>query len=155
MVRPSRDEVCMEMARAVGQRGTCTRLQVGVVIAMEGRVLSTGYNGAPAGMPHCNHECNCDRRHAGVGIHADFCPAHDKNLCTISVHAEVNAVAFAARHGVAIGGADLYTTFSPCLNCALLLINSGLRQIFYGEDFYRKDGLELLERSGIDTWPMF
>lgn len=153
--RPSRNRVCMDMARAVAQRGTCSRAQVGVVIALEGRVLSTGYNGAPAGMNHCSHECNCDRRKSPLemGLHADFCPQNSENVCKIVTHAEANAVAFAARHGVAIEGAELYTTLSPCLTCAKLVINAGIIRVWIGEAYHSQDGLVLLQNAGID-WQM-
>lgn len=124
--RISRDQMLMEVARAVAKRGTCSRKQVGVVVAREGRVLVTGYNGAPAGMPHCEHGFP----HGGV--------------CEVSVHAEANAVAFAARYGIRLEGASLYTTYMPCLACAKLIINAGVVQVFSGELYHDPAGEDLL-----------
>ena len=106
MDRPTRDETTMYVAQAIAERGTCCRLRVGAVICRDGRILATGYNGAPAGMPHCEHEKG------------------DDTPCEVTVHAEANAIAFAARHGVRTEGAELHTTHSPCLTCAKLIINA-------------------------------
>jgi dCMP deaminase len=127
----------MDVAQLVATRGTCNRLYVGAVIARAGRVLSTGYNGPPAGLPHCSHlvgECRPDGSIAS---------------CTDAVHAEANVVAFAARHGVATDGADAYVTHSPCLACAKLLINAGLSQVFYRTAFRDVSGILLLMRAGV------
>lgn len=143
----------MDMAQAVAQRGTCSRAQVGVVIALEGRVLSTGYNGAPAGMKHCNHECTCLVSPRSGGLHLDDCPGNPNNICEVTTHAEANAIAFAARNGVATARAELYTTLSPCLTCAKLIINAGIIRVWIGEAYHSQDGLVLLQNAGID-WQM-
>lgn len=134
--RPSRHDMLIEVAQVVATRGTCNRLYVGAVISRDGRVLSTGYNGPPAGLPHCSHDDDAD---FGKGV----------NPCTDSVHAEANAVAFAARHGMAVEGADVYVTHSPCSSCAKLLINAGLDQIFYRVPFRDLSGVDLLIRAGV------
>lgn len=124
----------MDMAFIVAARGTCSRLQVGAVVSMDGRVLSSGYNGAPAGFDHCMHS-----------------PAQDMP-CTQAVHAEANAIVFAARHGVATGEAILHTTHLPCPACARLIINAGIRVVTWQEPFRNDFGLELLERGGVEWY---
>jgi dCMP deaminase len=152
-VRPTRDETCMSLALMMSMRSTCSRLQVGAVIAREGRALVSGYNGAPKGMPHCSHECNCGYPGEGgkffEGKHLSDCAS--ASPCTVSVHAEANAVAFAARWGIPVEGADLFTTHSPCLACAQLLINCGLTRIVYGRMFRDTSGLDLLISAGLEV----
>lgn len=155
--RPSRNRLCMDIARVVAYRGTCSRAQVGVVIALEGRVLVTGYNGAPAGMRHCNHECKCGANNyvdvPEAAQHIISCPAHHENVCTVTTHAEANAIAFAAKHGVATDGAELYTTLSPCLACAKLIVNAGIVRVWIGDSYHSQEGIVLLQNAGID-WQM-
>jgi dCMP deaminase len=137
MERPSRDELCMSIASMVALRGTCDRAQVGACLARDGRVLVTGYNGPPAGLPHCQDPGGC-----GSPLPADG--------CLRSVHAEANCIAYAARLGIATDGADLYCSHLPCLKCAELIINAGIRRLFYSIDYRLKDGWILLQQAGID-----
>lgn len=123
----------MDVARVVATRGTCNRLLVGAVVSREGRVLSTGYNGPPAGLPHCAHD-------------PDFLR---KDPCMDAVHAEANAVAFAARFGVATEGAEVYVTHSPCSACAKLLINAGMSCVYFSIPFRDSAGILLLTRAGV------
>lgn len=137
----------MEIALTVSKRSTCSRASVGVVIARDGRPLVTGYNGAPAGMDHCNHDCDCDPLHYPVEYHSLACATNQP--CTISVHAEANAVAFAARWGISLEGAEVFTTLVPCLSCAQILINSGINRVISHADYRDGRGLALLEKAGI------
>lgn len=139
MERLSRDGVCMQIAGVVAQRGTCSRAQVGAVIARHGRVLVTGYNGPPAGLPHCTAPNGCSNldRVAEGG-------------CVRAVHAEANAIAYAARHGISTEGADLYCTHLPCLKCAELIVNSGIKTVYYHTDYRVKEGEILLRSAGVD-----
>lgn len=122
----------MQAAQLAALRSTCLRLQVGSVVALDGRILVTGYNGAPSGQPHCAPE---------------FC-GPDKP-CTRTVHAEANCIAFAAKHGISLAGASMYSTDSPCLDCAKLLINSGIKGLHYQRAYRDTAPLELLEMAGI------
>ena len=132
MSRISREEMLMAIVRVVSCRSTCQRRRVGAVIARAGRVLSIGYNGVPSGMPHCT-ELTC---------------TPDKP-CTDTIHAEANAIAFAAKSGIPIQGATLYCSASPCLDCAKLIINSGIETVIF-DDYYRvRDGLHLLIKAQI------
>lgn len=131
-------ETLLDVARVMARRATCSRAHVGVVFARDGRVLATGYNGAPRGIPHCDHPD--DERSTGDG---------DALGCAHAVHAEANAVAFAAQHGIALGGSELYTTHTPCVACAQLILNAGARQVFAGARYRDLAGVRLLERGGV------
>lgn len=141
----------MGTAALWADRSTCSRLHVGCVVARESRILVTGYNGAPSGMAHCDHECNCGYPGKGGLLfenrHLSSC--NSKQPCTISVHAEANAIAFAARHGISLEGAFLYTTHTPCRPCSMLIINAGIIAVVWKEDYMRDDGLELLKAGNV------
>lgn len=149
-MRPSRDEVLLQHAELEALRGTCSRNQVGVVFAREGRVLISGYNGAPKGLPHCSHDCDC-----GIATsHKMERDPHDSDCsslkpCSTAVHAESNAISFAARHGVRLDGSDMFCTVSPCLSCAHLIINAGVVRVVYSREYRDHSGLLLLNRAGI------
>jgi dCMP deaminase len=113
-------EYFMGIARQAATRSTCPRKHVGAVIVRDRTVLSTGYNGSIRGLPHCED----------VG-----CEMEDGH-CVRTVHAEANAVLQAAKNGVGVDGAEMYTTASPCWNCFKLSANAGIRRIYFGE-FYR------------------
>jgi len=148
-MRPTRDELLMRHALLVAERSTCSRLQVGCVISRDGRILVTGYNGAPAGMEHCNHDCDCRLTFGQMLDHAEFCAS--QKPCTMSVHAECNAIAFAARHGISVLGAEMTTTDSPCWSCSQLIINAGLNRVGYGREYRDTGGLSLLFRAGLQV----
>lgn len=116
-------------------RSTCQRLQVGAVLAKGGRTISTGYNGAPSGLPHCNED-NCK----------------SQTQCKRTVHAEMNAILFAARYGISTEGTELYTTHSPCIDCAKAIINAGIKRVYYLEEYRSQDGIELLELAGVEVY---
>ena len=130
----------MNIARQVATRSTCDRKHVGAVIVRAKTILSTGYNGSIRGLAHCDE----------VGH------LMEEGHCVRTVHAEANAIAQAARNGVAIEGAEIYITASPCWGCFRLLANSGIRRICYGEfyrdakihDFAEEAGIELVDLSG-------
>jgi dCMP deaminase len=130
--RPTRADTLLTVAYAMAERSTCTRLHVGAVAATDVRILSTGYNGAPAGTPHCTHP--------------------PSEVCNRSVHAEANAVAYAARHGVSLEGAEIYATDSPCYTCACLLINAGISAVFSFRKYRDESGLQLLADVGIKVY---
>lgn len=161
--RPSRDDVLMKQAQIVAERSTCIRAQVGVVIAHDSRVVSQGYNGAPAKMPHCDHTCTCSNEFVeATDLSPPFSLSLDHDLkcphrlpCTISVHAEANAIAFAAKHGVATAGAHLYTTLGPCVPCAQLIINAGIMRVAYLTAYRDRKGIDLLRTAGVGVSSWF
>ena len=132
MQRLSRDHLLMEVAFLFKARSTCLRRQVGAVLALDGRILSTGYAGAPAGMDHCS-SLNC----------------FPDKPCLRTIHAEANAVAWAARTGIRTDPSTLYTTASPCIECAKLLINAGVQRVVYAEEYRDTTPILLLEGVGI------
>lgn len=134
MSRYTRSQMMMEMAWSASRRSTCTRKHVGAVIASEGRTISIGYAGSPPGEPHCDE--------AGCIIGPD-------GGCIRTQHAEANAIVFAARKGVAIEGATLYCTDSPCVACAKLILTAGLQVVIYDREYRITDGIELLQRRGV------
>jgi dCMP deaminase len=133
----------MTIAEVVAQRGTCDRLQVGAIITRNNRVISTGYNGNVSGAKHCDHE-GFIRSANGV--------SYIETGCQTAVHAEANAIVFAARHGVAVEGADLWTTHQPCLGCANLIINAGIERVFFRNPYRLLDGMLALQRAGLDVF---
>lgn len=132
--RIDRDTFLQEAARLTARRSTCLRLQVGAVVAREGRILVTGYNGAPAGQPHCTPE-TCG----------------PKTPCTRTVHAELNCVLFAAKYGISLDGAFMYCTDSPCMTCAMAIINSGIKGLWYDREYRDRAPIDLLVNSGVLT----
>ena len=141
----------MATAQLVKFRATCDRLHVGVVIARDARIISTGYNGAPRGMKHCDHKCTCKGpvELNGELQHWDSCDMN--HPCRLSVHAEVNAIAYAAKAGVSTFGAEMFTTNAPCYACAQLIINAGIMQVWYAEPFRDMSGIELLHMAKIQV----
>lgn len=139
--RPSVEEVLLHIAEAWAARATCARAHIGCVIAVHNRIVSSGYNGAPARMPHC--DC------AGPND-----PRWELNAaCPVSVHAEANAIAFAAKSGISTDGGTLYTTMMPCTSCAMLIINSGIvRVVSRNVNVRDPHGENLLELAGLQVW---
>ena len=125
--RPDWDTYFMEIANVVASRSNCSRRHVAAVIVKDGRIISTGYNGTPRGIKNCN-EGGCPRcnSNAPSGTSLEEC------ICS---HGEENAIVQAAYHGISIKDATLYTTFSPCLLCAKMIINSGIREVVYNESY--------------------
>lgn len=157
-VRPSQDEILMSMAVVLSERSTCHRYipesHIGAVIAQDGRIISTGYNGAPAGMPHCQHpslsfDAQPDLSRPRLGDLSELLRRPTARGCTVAIHAEANAIAYAARHGTAVNNATLYVTLSPCEACAQLIIAAGLIRVVYGRPYRNRAGLVLLESAGL------
>lgn len=134
--RASWDQYFMDIARQVATRATCDRKHVGAVLVRDRTILSTGYNGSIRGLPHCDE----------VGH------LMENGHCVATVHAEANAIIQAAKNGVGIDGATIYTTASPCWPCFKLIANSGCVRIVYGE-FYRDPRIfEFATKLGIELF---
>jgi dCMP deaminase len=117
----------MSIALQVATRSTCLRRQVGCIIVLEKRIVSTGYNGAPSGLPHCE-EVGCVRESQGVAS------GERHELCR-GLHAEQNAIIQAAMHGTAVRGGSVFCTHKPCILCTKMLINAGVRRVYYAEGY--------------------
>ncbi|MCZ7650698.1 MAG: dCMP deaminase family protein [Thermoanaerobaculia bacterium] len=134
MERPGWDEYYLGIARAVAARSNCLRRQVGALIVVDNAIIATGYNGTPVGVRNC-----CDGGCPRCASQAPSGAAYDSCIC---VHAEQNAIVFAARHGNATQGGTLYTTLRPCFGCLKESIQAGIRQIVFAEPFTYEGELE-------------
>ena len=141
MARPSWDEYFLEIAALVKTRSTCLRRQVGAVFVRERRVLATGYNGAPSGLRHCE-EVGCIRDREGV-------PSGERHELCRGTHAEQNAMLQAAHHGVSLNESILYCTDQPCVLCAKMLINAGVKKIIALGGYPDELSIEMLGEAGI------
>lgn len=124
----------LEHAKIEADSSTCNRLNVGAVIARNGRIIVSGYNGAPSHLTHCGPECY---------------PGGPP--CKRAVHAEANAIAFAAKYGIATDGATMVSTDSPCLECARLIINAGIKEVYYSREYRDTLPLKELQDAGVRT----
>lgn len=136
------NEYFMSVAHLISRRSTCERAQIGAVIVRENNILATGYNGSPSGLPHCDGP-NCL---IYKSIHPDG--TMEEN-CMRTIHAEINAIAQAAKNGTSIKGADIYVTASPCLNCLKVLINVGIKTIYYDKPYKMENIMDLVALSGV------
>jgi len=141
MSRPDNDTYFMRMADLVATRSTCLRRQVGAVIMKEKRVLTTGYNGAPKGLKHCA-EVGCIRIQNNIesGTRHELCRG---------VHAEQNAVIQAAYFGASIKDASIYTTNFPCVMCAKILVNAGIIEVIYKDDYVDPLSKDIMNESKV------
>jgi len=131
----------MEIVELVKTRSTCIRRQVGALIVKDKRILSTGYNGAPVGCCHCT-ELGCLRDQMGI-------PSGQRHELCRGTHAEQNAIVQAAYSGTSVNGGTLYVTHQPCVLCAKLAINAGIKKIVFKGEYPDDLAMELLKESGI------
>ena len=140
--RPGWDEYFMDISEMVATRSTCLRRKVGAVLVLENRILATGYNGSPTGLRHCD-QTGCIRERRGI------VSGRDLHLCRGS-HAEANLITQCAKFGIRAEGSTLYINASPCSLCMKLLINVGVKRIFYRELYDDALSLELAEEAGME-----
>ena len=136
------DQYFMQICAVVARRSTCLRAAVGAVIVRDRIILATGYNGSPSGLPHCTE----------VGCLITVSTAPDGEVeenCFRTIHAEMNAIAQAAKTGVSIQGSDIYITHSPCFHCLKVLINTGIRRVCYAKPYKLERVAEPVRLSGI------
>jgi len=156
----------MNVAQETANLSYCKRRQVGAVLVKDNRIISCGYNGTVSGhknvcedeievCPYCNSKDvgKCD----DVNFYCNTCgkihPKLKKVLVTspFTVHAEMNAIAFAAKAGISTDGCDLYVTLSPCPDCSKLIAQSGIKRVFYKEKYKNLDGIDFLRECGINV----
>lgn len=139
------DSRFMQVANVVSTWSSCFRKgrAIGAVIVKDKRIMTTGYNGAPAGLKTCKEKCEClrDKLNIPSGTRAELCYA---------VHAEQNAIAQAAKLGVNIDGATLYCTHQPCSVCAKMIVNAGIKRVVYGNGYPDKFALEILNEAKVE-----
>lgn len=134
--RPTRVDTYLAVAEVISRRGTCGRAKVGCVITQENRIVSTGYNG-PVGHLYCApHYCDLTQK------------------CKHAVHAEANAIAFAAREGIALDNATLYCMVEPCVNCAMLIVQAGIKKVYFETNYTDSEGSILLKMNGVEIIPI-
>ena len=140
--RISKDDYFMKIAEVVSLRSTCIKRKVGAVLVKDSHILSTGYNGAPAGLTHCNPK-TCVRKNLKSGENPELCRG---------VHAEINCIIQAAIHGTSIKGETIiYSTTFPCMSCLKLLINAGINRLVYKEGYAMENKVkeDLLKESNL------
>ncbi|MFO7928367.1 MAG: cytidine/deoxycytidylate deaminase family protein [Candidatus Humimicrobiaceae bacterium] len=141
--RPSWDEYFISITRQVATRSTCLRRKVGAILVKNKRILTTGYNGAPMGVENCLEIGTCLRQELGI-------PSGQRHEICRGLHAEQNAILQAAYHGVQIKESVIYTTTQPCVMCAKMIINSGIRAIYHTESYPDRLAMDLLKEAGIE-----
>ena len=142
MERLSWDDYFMEITRLVAKRSTCLRRHVGAIIVRDKRILATGYNGAPRGLPHCS-ETGCLREKMGIPS------GQNQELCR-GLHAEQNAIIQAALSGVSIEDSQLYSVTQPCIVCAKMIINAGIKRVVFEEPYPDPLAEQMLEEAGVE-----
>lgn len=142
-MRKSWNSYFMEIADIVKTRSTCIRRQVGAVIVKDNRIITTGYNGAPSGLTHCIDNGGCERERLNV-------PSGQRHELCRALHAEQNAIIQAAKIGVSTEGATIYITTQPCVICAKMIINAGIKKVVYKASYPDEMAMNMLEESGIE-----
>ena len=135
MERPSWDDYFFEVCQAIAKRATCNRGKSGCVIVKDKLILATGYVGAPAGLPHCDTEGHLIKQ-------VTYPDGTFSNHCMRTVHAEQNAICQAAKFGLALNGATMYTTMTPCASCAMMIINIGIKRVVADKRYQRSQETE-------------
>jgi dCMP deaminase len=142
MDRPSWDEYFMGIAKLTAERSTCLRRKVGAVIIQNKQIVATGYNGAPRGIAHCEEKGGCLREKMGV-------PSGERHELCRALHAEQNAIIQAATSGQSIEGATIYITHQPCIICAKMIINAGIRKIIVESGYPDELAVDILGEAGL------
>jgi len=132
----------MTIAEMVAKRSTCLRRHVGAILVKDKRILATGYNGAPAGLKHCE-EVGCIRQDTSI-------PSGERHELCRGLHAEQNAIIQAGYHGISIAGSILYCTNKPCVICSKMLINAGIVKIFYEKGYDDPLADQMITEAGIE-----
>ncbi len=139
--RPSWEEYFMGLTELVASRSTCIRRKVGAILVKDKRILTSGYNGAPSKVPHCS-ETGCLRDKLNV-------PSGEKHELCRGVHAEQNAIIQAANHGICVKDSQLYCTNQPCSICAKMIINAGIKTIYFKDSYNDPLAMEMFEQAGV------
>jgi dCMP deaminase len=146
MIKPSFDEIYMELAEKLALRSHCVKAQVGAVLTKDTRIVSLGYNGPPAG----THNCDLEWPKTG-------CPRDSKGSCSLALHAEQNAILYATKNNVSMQDATLYVTLSPCISCARVIFTTGIKKVYYKNSYasfkglQNDEGVDFLRRFGVEV----
>lgn len=139
--RPNWDEYFLKIAKLVSERSTCLRRSVGAILVRDKKILASGYNGAPTGILHCD-KAGCIRTELNI-------PSGERHELCRGLHAEQNALLQAALHGVSAKNATLYSTIQPCIICAKMLINAGIKEIVIFSKYPDKMAAKLLKQAKV------
>lgn len=145
-MKPSYEDIYMELAEKLALRSHCVKAQVGAVLTKDTRIVSLGYNGPPAG----TH--NCDEEWPEHG-----CARDSKGSCSLALHAEQNAILYAVKNNTTIEGSTLYVTLSPCIACARVIYTMGIKRVYYKNSYaeYKNiptdEGVEFLVKFGVEV----
>ena len=137
MAAPGFDDIYMDLAKTLALKSHCVKMQVGAVLTKDTRIISLGYNGPPSGTHNCDTEWP-----------DDGCPRDSKGGCSLAIHAEQNAILYAAKNQVSVEGATLYVTLSPCLACAKVVFTSGIKKVIFLNSYAQYKGIKSDE--GVD-----
>jgi dCMP deaminase len=146
MIKPSFDDIYMDLASTLAKRSHCVKAQVGAVLTKDTRIVSLGYNGPPAGTHNCDIEWP-----------QDGCPRDSKGSCSLALHAEQNAILYAAKNSMSMEGTTLYVTLSPCIACARVIFTTGIKKVFYKDSYaaYKglasDEGVDFLQKFGVEV----
>ena len=144
--RPAFDQIFRNLALDLAKRSHCVKAQVGAVLTKDTRIISIGYNGPPAGTHNCDEE-----------FPIEGCPRDTKGSCSLALHAEENAILYAAKNGSQLEGTTLYCTLSPCISCARLIFQSGIKKVYFHSSYAQYKGLSVdegvafLRKFGVET----
>ncbi len=147
IIKPSFDEIFMDLAQNLELRSHCTRAQVGCVLTKDTRIISIGYNGPPSG----THNCDEDFKDEGG------CPKDSKGSCSLALHAEQNAILYASKNGASIEGSTIYVTLSPCISCARIIYSMKIKKVIFLNSYaaYKglptDEGVEFLRKFGVEV----
>ncbi len=147
IIKPSFDEIFMDLAQNLALRSHCTRAQVGCVLTKDTRIISIGYNGPPSG----THNCDEDFKDEGG------CPKDSKGSCSLALHAEQNAILYASKNGASMEGSTIYVTLSPCISCARIIYSMKIKKVIFLNSYaaYKglptDEGVEFLRKFGVEV----
>ena len=145
-MKPSFDEIYMELAEKLAKRSHCVKAQVGAVLTKDTRIVSLGYNGPPAGTHNCDEEWPLEG-----------CPRDSKGSCSLALHAEQNAILYATKNNISLQDTTLYVTLSPCIACARVIFTTGIKKVFYMNSYAQfkglttDEGVDFLRRFGVEV----
>ncbi len=146
MSRPSFDDIYMELAENLSRRSHCVKRKVGSVLTKDTRIVSLGYNGPPAGTHNCDEQWP-----------QDGCPRDSKGSCSLALHAEQNAILYAAKNNIALDNTTLYVTLAPCISCARVVYTVGIKKVIYRDSYAEfkglpvEEGVEFLKKFGVEV----
>lgn len=146
MSKPTFEKIFMDLAVNLAKRSHCIKAQVGAVLVKDTRIVSIGYNGPPSN----THNCDIEFPETG-------CPLDAKGSCSLALHAEQNAILYAAKNGTSIEGTTLYVTLSPCIACARIILSMGVKRVYFLNSYaaYKKipfdEGVEFLRKFGVEV----